>query len=161
MKMQLSAIIGYSCGFPRDRRHRLPIKYGDCTQWAWAGLMEPRATRGAEPPPLHLSTGPYRIRHPEGSGHLAGSGHPTDWTRLKHSPHLQLTREQVLGDTGSAPGEGMERGRSSSGLGVGSESARMGQTESGGNPPAWDFICILEKGVEEPQGHTLCLPSLE
>lgn len=23
----------------------------------------------------------------------------------------------------------------------------------------WDFICILEKGVEEPQENTLCLPS--
>lgn len=52
-------------------------------------------------------------------------------------------------------------GRSSSGLGVGSESAQRGQTESGGNPSMWDFICILGKGVEEPQEHTLCLPSLE
>lgn len=117
--------------------------------------------RGAEPPPLHLSSGSYRIKVPERSRHPEGSGHPEDWTCLKHSTHLQPTREQVLGDAVSAPGQEMKGGRSSSGLGVGSESARRGQTESGGNPPAWDFICISEKGVEEPQEHTLCLPSQE
>lgn len=94
----------------------------------WANRAQ--SYRGADPPPLHLPTGPYRIRHPEGSGHLVGSGHPTDWTR-KHRPHLQPTREQVVSDTGSSPGQGMGRRRSSSGLDVGSESARGGQTESG------------------------------
>lgn len=36
------------------------------------------------------------------------------------------------------------------------QSVHEGDRESRGNPLARDFICTLEKGVEEPQEHTLC-----
>lgn len=89
----------------------------------------------------------------------AGLGHPAAQTPLRHSTHPQLRREQVLGDAGSPPSKEEERGQEQLGARCGGGLWAKGPDgEGGGVLPAWDFICTLAKGVEEPQEPALCPP---
>lgn len=145
MKMQLSAIIGCSPGFPGDWRHRLPSGSGGCTQQGRAGLPTP----GLWGAPRRPATGPPRPEPP--------------WVQQPRVARQGAAPSPAPGDAGSPPCcfRGGEQPQEGGGKGAGAardkpHGARIwanGPAVSGGCAPCWGFsFAACTKGWGSPPG---------
>lgn len=145
MKMQLSAIIGCSPGFPGDWRHWLPSGSGGCTQRGRAGLPTP----GLWGAPRRPATGPPRPEPP--------------WVQQPRVARQGAAPSPAPGDAGSPPCcfRGGEQPREGGGKGAGAardkpHGARIwanGPAVSGGCAPCRGFsFAARTKGWGSPPG---------